>query len=452
MKINNYSDRRYTMRKAALHNLGCKVNSYETEAMQQLLENAGYEIVPFTEGADVYIINTCSVTNIADRKSRQMLHRAKKMNPNAVVVAAGCYVQAAGEELKKDEAVDLVVGNNKKTELVSILEEYFACTGEMEELETVIDINDTREYENLSIDRIADHTRAFIKVQDGCNQFCSYCIIPYTRGRVRSRKPGEVVEEIKRLTASGFQEVVLTGIHLSSYGKDFPEGERLSLLDLIQAIHEVEGLKRIRLGSLEPRIVTEEFAQALAQLPKMCPHFHLSLQSGCDATLKRMNRRYNTEEYLECCRVLRRAFHNPAITTDVIVGFPGETKEEFEETRKYLESICFYEMHVFKYSRRNGTKAADMPDQVEESVKAERSNILLGLEKEMSLEYRKSFLGTEAEVLMEEEFQWAGKSYMIGHTMEYVKAAVPFEEGLKGRMVKGIVTEMLNDEVLFLKP
>ncbi|WP_333650219.1 tRNA (N(6)-L-threonylcarbamoyladenosine(37)-C(2))-methylthiotransferase MtaB [Lacrimispora sp.] len=440
------------MRKAALHNLGCKVNSYETEAMQQLLENAGYEIVPFTEGADVYIINTCSVTNIADRKSRQMLHRAKKMNPNAVVVAAGCYVQAAGEELKKDEAVDLVVGNNKKTELVSILEEYFACTGEMEELETVIDINDTREYENLSIDRIADHTRAFIKVQDGCNQFCSYCIIPYTRGRVRSRKPGEVVEEIKRLTASGFQEVVLTGIHLSSYGKDFPEGERLSLLDLIQAIHEVEGLKRIRLGSLEPRIVTEEFAQALAQLPKMCPHFHLSLQSGCDATLKRMNRRYNTEEYLECCRVLRRAFHNPAITTDVIVGFPGETKEEFEETRKYLESICFYEMHVFKYSRRNGTKAADMPDQVEESVKAERSNILLGLEKEMSLEYRKSFLGTEAEVLMEEEFQWAGKSYMIGHTMEYVKAAVPFEEGLKGRMVKGIVTEMLNDEVLFLKP
>lgn len=440
------------MRKAALHNLGCKVNSYETEAMQQLLENAGYEIVPFTEGADVYIINTCSVTNIADRKSRQMLHRAKKMNPNAVVVAAGCYVQAAGEELKKDEAVDLVVGNNKKTELVSILEEYFACTGEMEELETVIDINDTREYENLSIDRIADHTRAFIKVQDGCNQFCSYCIIPYTRGRVRSRKPGEVVEEIKRLTASGFQEVVLTGIHLSSYGKDFPEGERLSLLDLIQAIHEVEGLKRIRLGSLEPRIVTEEFAQALAQLPKMCPHFHLSLQSGCDATLKRMNRRYNTEEYLECCRVLRRAFHNPAITTDVIVGFPGETKEEFEETRKYLESIRFYEMHVFKYSRRNGTKAADMPDQVEESIKAERSNILLGLEKEMSLEYRKSFLGTEAEVLMEEEFQWDGKNYMIGHTMEYVKAAVPFEEGLKGRMVKGIVTEMLNDEVLFLKP
>ncbi|WP_367567846.1 tRNA (N(6)-L-threonylcarbamoyladenosine(37)-C(2))-methylthiotransferase MtaB [Lacrimispora sp.] len=440
------------MRKAALHNLGCKVNSYETEAMQQLLENAGYEIVPFTEGADVYIINTCSVTNIADRKSRQMLHRAKKMNPDAVVVAAGCYVQAAGEELKKDEAVDLVVGNNKKTELVSILEEYFACTGEMEELETVIDINDTREYENLSIDRIADHTRAFIKVQDGCNQFCSYCIIPYTRGRVRSRKPGEVVEEIKRLTASGFQEVVLTGIHLSSYGKDFPEGERLSLLDLIQAIHEVEGLKRIRLGSLEPRIVTEEFARALAQLPKMCPHFHLSLQSGCDATLKRMNRRYTTEEYLECCRTLRRAFHNPAITTDVIVGFPGETKEEFEETRKYLESIRFYEMHVFKYSRRNGTKAAEMPDQIEESVKTERSNVLLGLEKEMSLEYRKSFLGTEAEVLIEEEFQWNGKNYMIGHTMEYVKAAIPFEEGLKGRMVKGIVAEMLNNEVLFLKP
>lgn len=438
------------MRKAALHNLGCKVNSYETEAMQQLLENAGYEIVPFAEGADVYIINTCSVTNIADRKSRQMLHRAKKMNPQAVVVAAGCYVQAAGEELKKDEAVDLVIGNNKKTELIPILEEYFSNSREIQE-ETVIDIGATREYENLSIDRIADHTRAFIKVQDGCNQFCSYCIIPYTRGRVRSRRPDEVAEEIKRLTNAGFQEVVLTGIHLSSYGMDFPEEERLTLLDLIKSIHDTPGIRRIRLGSLEPRIVTEEFAEALSALPKICPHFHLSLQSGCDSTLKRMNRRYTAEEYLKGCEILRKAFKNPAITTDVIVGFPGETKEEFETTREYLEKVRFYEMHVFKYSRRNGTKASSMPDQVPESVKTERSNELLTLEKTMSLEYRKSFLGTKAEVLMEEEFQLDGIRYMIGHTGEYVKAAVPYEEGLKGRLTEGILSEMLTEEIIVLK-
>lgn len=452
------------MKKAALHNLGCKVNSYETEAMQQLLENAGYEIVPFAEGADVYIINTCSVTNIADRKSRQMLHRAKKMNPEAVVVAAGCYVQAAGEELKKDEAVDLVVGNNKKTDLVSILEDYFAQRKKPEEdtaysqndapdetLETIIDIGDTREYENLSIDRISDHTRAFIKVQDGCNQFCSYCIIPYTRGRVRSRRPDEVVEEVKRLTISGYQEIVLTGIHLSSYGMDFPEEERLTLLDLIKSIHEVEGLKRIRLGSLEPRIVTEEFASELAGLHKICPHFHLSLQSGSDNTLKRMNRHYTTEDYLNRCKILRKAFKNPAITTDVIVGFPGESDEDFQITKDYLKNVQFYEMHVFKYSKRNGTKAAVMPDQVLESIKAERSNDLLCLEKEMSLEYRKSWLGSRTEVLMEEEYWWNDIHYMIGHTREYVKAAVPFEEGLKGVVIEGILMEMMNDEVAFLK-
>ncbi len=452
------------MKKAALHNLGCKVNSYETEAMQQLLENAGYEIVPFAEGADVYVINTCSVTNIADRKSRQMLHRAKKMNPGAVVVAAGCYVQAAGEELKKDEAVDLVVGNNKKTELVSILEDYFVQRKKPEEdisfgqspapdeaVKTVIDINDTMEYENLSIDRISDHTRAFIKVQDGCNQFCSYCIIPYTRGRVRSRKPDEVVEEVKRLTTSGYQEIVLTGIHLSSYGKDFPEEERLTLLDLIKSIHEVEGLRRIRLGSLEPRIVTEEFASELAGLHKICPHFHLSLQSGCDNTLKRMNRHYTTEDYLNRCQILQKAFRNPAITTDVIVGFPGESSEDFLVTKEYLKNLQFYEMHVFKYSKRNGTRAAVMPDQIPESIKAERSNELLCLEKEMSLEYRKSWLGSRVEVLMEEEYRWNDVHYMIGHTREYVKAAVPFEKGLKGVVIEGTLMEMMNDEVAFLK-
>lgn len=438
------------MRKAALHNLGCKVNSYETEAMQQLLENAGYEIVPFAEGADVYIINTCSVTNIADRKSRQMLHRAKKMNPNAVVVAAGCYVQAAGEELKKDEAVDLVIGNNKKTELISILEDYFSDSGEIHE-ETVMDIAAAREYENLSIDRIEDHTRAFIKVQDGCSQFCSYCIIPYTRGRVRSRKLSEVEEEVRRLAASGFKEVVLTGIHLSSYGIDFPKEERLTLLDLIKSVHGIEGICRIRLGSLEPRIVTEEFAKELSSLSKICPHFHLSLQSGCDSTLRRMNRRYTAKEYLRGCEILRKAFKNPAIITDVIVGFPGETEEEFEITKKYLKEIHFYEMHVFKYSRRNGTKAAVMPDQVPESVKTERSNELLDLEKSMSLEYRKSFLGTGVQVLMEEEFRWEGNSYIVGHTKEYVKAAVPYEEGLKGRLLEGTLSKMLNEDVMILE-
>ncbi|GLB29018.1 tRNA (N(6)-L-threonylcarbamoyladenosine(37)-C(2))-methylthiotransferase MtaB [Lacrimispora amygdalina] len=438
------------MRKAALHNLGCKVNSYETEAMQQLLESAGYEIVPFAEGADVYIINTCSVTNIADRKSRQMLHRAKKMNPGAVVVAAGCYVQAAGEELKKDEAVDLVIGNNKKTELVSILEDYFAQNKAAEE-ETVIDISHTTEYENLSISRPGDHTRAFVKVQDGCNQFCSYCIIPFTRGRVRSRKPQEVVEEIRRLAALGYEEAVLTGIHLSSYGMDFPEQERIGLLDLIIKVHEIPQIRRIRLGSLEPRIITEEFAGTLAGLEKICPHFHLSLQSGCDATLKRMNRKYTTKEYLKGCELLRSAFKNPAITTDIIVGFPGETKEEFETTREYLKKLQFYEMHVFKYSVRNGTRAADMPDQIPESVKAERSSELLSLEQEMSLSYRKSHLGSQTEVLMEEEYETDGKRYIIGHTKEYIKAAVPFEEGIKGKVVKGTLWKMLTDEVIFLK-
>jgi threonylcarbamoyladenosine tRNA methylthiotransferase MtaB len=379
-----------------------------------------------------------------------MLHRAKKMNPKAVVVAAGCYVQASGEELKKDEAVDLIIGNNKKTELVTIIEDYFANSGETQE-ETVIDIAQTLEYENLSIERIEDHTRAFIKVQDGCNQFCSYCIIPYTRGRVRSRELKEVVTEVKRLAAAGYEEVVLTGIHLSSYGVDFPEGEKLTLLDLILAIHETEGLKRIRLGSLEPRIVTEEFAQALAELPKICPHFHLSLQSGCNATLKRMNRRYTAEEYLECCDRLRRAFDNPAITTDVIVGFPGETEEEFEATKEYLKQVNFYEMHVFKYSKRAGTKAADMKEQIPEPVKSVRSNELLKMEREMSLEYRQSFLGKETEVLLEEPWEWEGKKYMIGHTKEYVKAVVPYEEGLKGAMVSGVFTEMINDEVGLLK-
>lgn len=433
------------MRKAALHNLGCKVNAYETEAMQQLLEEAGYEIVPFQEKADVYVINTCSVTNIADRKSRQMLHRAKKMNPDAVVVAAGCYVQAAGEELKKDDAIDVIIGNNRKKDLVPLLDEYFA--GKHVEEDSLIDIGKTREYEALHINKIADHTRAFIKIQDGCNQFCSYCIIPYTRGRVRSRKPEEIMEEIKGLVDKGYREVVLTGIHLSSYGLDL---DGITLLDLMVKIDKIQGLERLRLGSLEPRIVTEEFTRTLAGLRTICPHFHLSLQSGCDATLKRMNRRYTTEEYEKGCQILRKYFDRPAITTDVIVGFPQETEEEFAQTIEFLKRIHFYEMHVFKYSRRAGTRAADMPGQLTENQKGQRSDVLLKLDQEMSLEYRKSFLGEEKEVLMEEKIVIDGTEYLVGHTREYVKAAIPWEEGKKGAMITGTMASMLNDEVFLL--
>ncbi len=437
------------MRTAALHNLGCKVNSYETEAMQQLLEEAGYEIVPFHEKADVYIINTCSVTNIADRKSRQMLHRAKKQNPEAVVVAAGCYVQAAAEELKADLAVDVIIGNNKKQDLVPILEEYFKDKSDSSH---VIEINETHEYERLSIHKIADHTRAFLKIQDGCNQFCSYCIIPYTRGRVRSRRPDEVVAEVRELAAAGYQEVVLTGIHLSSYGVDFKEEEKKeNLLSLIKQVHEVEGIRRIRLGSLEPRIITEEFAQALASMPKFCPHFHLSLQSGCDKTLKRMNRHYTTEEYAAGCEILRRYFDNPAITTDVIVGFPGETEEEFEETKAFLERIGFYEMHIFKYSRRAGTRADRMPDQIPEQIKNVRSEVLLiagktdvkGLPRELPWQEKNGASGRKN--------RDRGREYMIGHTMEYVKAVVPYADDLKNKMTEGVLKEALNDEVLLLK-
>lgn len=433
------------MRKAALHNLGCKVNAYETEAMQQLLEEAGYEIVPFQEKADVYVINTCSVTNIADRKSRQMLHRAKKMNPDAVVVAAGCYVQAAGEELKKDAAIDVIIGNNRKKDLVPLLDEYFA--GKHVEEDSLIDIGKTREYEALHINKIADHTRAFIKIQDGCNQFCSYCIIPYTRGRVRSRKPEEIMEEIKGLVDKGYREVVLTGIHLSSYGLDL---DGITLLDLMVKIDKIQGLERLRLGSLEPRIVTEEFTRTLAGLRTICPHFHLSLQSGCDATLKRMNRRYTTEEYEKGCQILRKYFDRPAITTDVIVGFPQETEEEFAQTIEFLKRIHFYEMHVFKYSRRAGTRAADMPGQLTENQKGQRSDVLLKLDQEMSLEYRKSFLGEEKEVLMEEKIVIDGTEYLVGHTREYVKAAIPWEEGKKGAMITGTMASMMNDEVFLL--
>lgn len=438
------------MRKAAFHNLGCKVNSYETEAMQQMLQEAGYEIVPFAPGADVYVINTCSVTNVADRKSRQMLHRAKKMNPHAVVVAAGCYVQAAGEELAdKDEAVDIVIGNDRKGELTEILERHFR-EHEGEKEIYLKDIGTSGEYEELHVDRISDHTRAFIKVQDGCNQFCSYCIIPYTRGRVRSRRPEDVRKEIRGLAEKGYREVVLTGIHLSSYGTDF--GEETGLLDLIETVHEIEGIRRIRLGSLEPRLITEESAKRLAGMEKLCPHFHLSLQSGSDPVLKRMNRKYTTQEYLEGCRLLRKYFDRPAITTDVIVGFPGETEEEFLETEQFLEQVHFYEMHVFKYSRRKGTRADRMTDQIPEQVKSARSDRLLALERKMSDEYRRQWIGQPVEVLLEEEILLNGRRMMTGCTREYVKCALEWRPGMEsGLLVRGRAADLLEEGLLEVK-
>lgn len=436
------------MKKAALHNLGCKVNSYETEAMQQLLEDAGYEIVPFKEGADVYIINTCSVTNVADKKSRQMLHRARKMNPRAVVVAAGCYVQAAKEELEQDDTVDLIIGNNKKKDLIELLNRYYK---EQKKAEDVIDIGASVEYEQLHINKIADHTRAFIKAQDGCNQFCSYCIIPYTRGRVRSRELGDIKNEVTRLAEKGYKEIVLTGIHLSSYGVDFPDERKETLLSLIQALDQIKGIERIRLGSLEPRIITEEFVKQLVSLKTICPHFHLSLQSGCNETLKRMNRHYTAEEYLSRCELLRRYFNNPAITTDVITGFPGETEEEFDETKAFLEQVQFYEMHIFKYSKREGTRAAAMECQIPETVKTKRSAELLEMEARQSLTFRQSFLNKPTEVLLEDAVEIDGVAYMTGHTREYVKAAIPFKEGLKNVTISGKLVRKLTDEILLLE-
>lgn len=434
------------MKKAALHNLGCKVNAYETEAMQHLLEEAGYEIVPFTQKADVYVINTCSVTNMADRKSRQMLHKAKKNNPDSIVVAAGCYVQTSEKEVLNDLSVDIVIGNDRKHDLVRLLDEYSLDSVN----DTVDDINDGKhDFEELFIDQTKEHTRAFIKVQDGCNQFCSYCIIPYARGRVRSRRFENVIAEVERLAANGFKEVVLTGIHLSSYGVDFEEAT--GLLELIQAVNAVKGIERIRLGSLEPKIVTEHFASELSKLDKICPHFHLSLQSGCDATLKRMNRKYTTKEYERGCELLRKYFVHPAITTDVIVGFPGETEEEFEQTKAYLEHIHFYEMHIFKYSKRKGTRAAVMPDQIDEQIKAVRSEKLIALGHDMSKEFRKFYIGKNEEVLFEEKAVIGDKEYFVGYTKEYVKVAKETDENLENQIVSGRVSGMLTDEILLFE-
>ena len=431
-------------KKAALHNLGCKVNAYELEAMEQILEKSGYEIVPFEPGADVYIINTCTVTNIADRKSRQMLHRARKMNPAAVVAAVGCYAQVRGRELEQDPMIDLVVGNSRKAELPELLEK---CREQKKSVLT--DISREKIYEPLSIEKTEEHTRAFLKVQDGCNQFCSYCIIPYARGRVRSRRPEDVLEEVRKLASSGCREIVLSGIHLSSYGTDL-EGDT-GLLDLIRLLHPVEGIARIRLGSLEPGIITEEFAAGLASMPKVCPHFHLSLQSGCDRTLKHMNRRYTSGEYLERCGILRKYFEDPALTTDIITGFPGETEEDFRESAEFVEKVSFFETHVFPYSRREGTRAAAMDGQLPEAVKKQRSHVLLELDCRKREEYLSRALGKETEVLLEEETELEGRRAWAGYTREYRKVVLISDQELGNTLRTVCPREVRGGEFLLCR-
>ena len=525
------------MKSVALHNLGCKVNSYELDVIGQKLRERGFSIVPFDEMADIYIVNTCSVTNIADRKSRQMLHQARKRNPEAVVVAAGCYVQTGGERVLEDDSVDLVIGNNRKKDVVKILEEYLeSCEeakkmpkagkkeeaildgreagsitekmpkagkeegqasgdkkagskadkasvagGEEEEIsdgreakkkadevpgnrkdktlggKTVIDINKDTEYEEMRLTYTAGHTRAYIKIQDGCNQFCSYCIIPYARGRVRSRRQEDILREVQGLVKNGFREIVLTGIHVSSYGLDFDrkknpaQGEPFPherLLNLLTELDHIEGLARIRLSSLEPRIITPDFAAGLREIGKLCHHFHLSLQSGCDETLFRMNRHYTTGEYLEKVEMLRKTFDHPAVTTDVIVGFPGESEEEFEETKRFLETVNFYEMHVFPYSRREGTAAAKRKDQVPEAVKKERSGMLLDLVKKQSRKFREDYIGRDVEVLFEESKKINGVLCQIGYTGEYIRAAKKTAADISGKIYTGRLTGFAESNIL----
>ncbi len=442
--------------KVAMHNLGCKVNSYEMDVMSQKLVDAGCIMVPFHEKADVYVINTCTVTNIADRKSRQMLHRSKKENPEAVVIAVGCYVETGLEGVKKDECIDLAIGNNKKSEIADILEEFFSVREDQRDKTlggtTIIDINHTNEYENMKLTELPEHTRAYIKVQDGCNQFCTYCLIPYARGRIRSRDMGDVLSEIKELSAKGCKEVVITGIHVGSYGMD---NGGPNLVELLEEIDKIPGIERIRMGSIEPRVITPENVERMAAVKKRCPHFHLSLQSGCNSVLKRMNRHYTAQEYMASVALLRRAFDRPAITTDVIVGFPGETLEEFEECRKFVEEVAFYEMHVFKYSPRKGTVAAGMPDQLTDRQKSERSDVLIDLTEKDSVCYREAFIGEELSVLWEDEETIDGRKYMIGHTDRYVRVAAAkgskeYENAVSGQISVVRPSALLRSDTLLI--
>lgn len=448
------------MKTVAFHNLGCKVNAYEIDVMQQKFMENGFQVVPFDQKADVYVVNTCTVTNIADRKSRQMLHRAKTLNPDAVVIGTGCYIQTDMENVKKDPAIDIAVGNNQKSKIVDILYEFLKSRGRFSENaddtltespknDYVIDINHTNEYESMFLEDTSERTRAYIKIEDGCNQFCSYCLIPYARGRVRSRDMDDILLEIRNLAKKGYKEFVLTGIHVSSYGIMDPNDlSQNKLADLLEAINSVDDVKRIRLSSLEPRVITEDFVKRISVLTKLCPHFHLSLQSGCDETLKRMNRHYTTLRYMEGVKLLRKYFDNPAITTDVIVGFPGETKEEFEASKAFCANVGFYEMHIFKYSKRKGTVAEKLPNQVKDTDKAIRSDEMLKLTKTLSKNFRRSHVGCKAEVLFEEEKTINGEVYMTGFTKDYIRVAVKYKENLENEIHMVNLTGMLDDELL----
>lgn len=444
------------MKKVAFRNLGCKVNEYEMEHMQQAMTQKGYLIVPFDTKADIYVVNTCTVTNIADRKSRQMLHKAKKMNPDAIVVATGCYAQTDTEGAYNDLSVDIVIGNNRKNRLPEMIEEYMQNKGI--KLVDVPDLTKTEDYEDMHITKTEEHTRAFIKIQDGCEQYCSYCAIPLSRGNVRSRGLEKIVDEVKSLSLSGYREIVITGIHLSSYGIDFHKTEdgkvarynelakdngytNYDLLKVIKEVSKIEGIERIRLGSLEPRLITKEFLDELVKVRQICPHFHLSLQSGCDETLKRMNRHYTVDEYKNGVNLLREYYDNPAITTDVIVGFPGESDEEFNITEEYIKDIKFFELHVFKYSKRKNTVAATMKNQIDDRIKDSRSEKLIKIDDELTTQFKNLYLGKEVEVLFEEE----KNGIFIGHTREYIKVGTRSNEDLKG-CIKSL---MLDGETLF---
>ena len=442
--------------------LGCKVNQYETDAMRGSFEAEGYEVKEFSQEASVYVINTCTVTKMADRKSRQMMHRAKKKNPDGIIVAVGCYVQAAKEQLEEDTLIDLVIGNNMKSQVVQIVEQYIQDNRHTEDRDAyVADIAHSHEYETMHIEMVSEHTRAYIKIQDGCNQFCSYCIIPYARGRVRSRKMEDILQEVRNLTANGYKEIVLTGIHISSYGLDFEHTadeqedygpfKNSALIDLIEALSGIEGLERIRLGSLEPRIITENFVRRLCKVPQICPHFHLSLQSGCDETLKRMNRHYTTALYLEKCGILRQYFDRPALTTDVIVGFPGETEEEFAQTERFLETVHFSDMHIFKYSKRRGTKAADMPNQIDPQIQSVRSEKLIALGERMKDDFLEACKDQEQIVLIEEETEIDGTKYMTGHSKNYIRCAFEMDGLVPNMVIKGTINSKLNEEFVFCK-
>lgn len=426
------------VKKVAFCSLGCKVNQYETNAMAQKFIEHGYEVVEFDEYADVYIVNTCTVTNVADRKSRQMLRRAKEINKDATLVACGCYAQVAKDELKKIPEIDLIIGNNEKNDIIQIVENHISQKG-AEDL--VSDVMYKLDYVELGTTTYTEKTRAVIKVQDGCDRFCSYCLIPYARGHIRSRKIENVIEEIKKVVEEGINEVVITGIHIASYGRDF-KGENIGLIDLLEEINKIQGLHRIRLGSIEPTIVTDEFVERLSKLDKICDHFHLSLQSGCTETLKRMNRRYTTEEFKAVTKRLRAKFPNAALTTDIIVGFPGETDEEFNTTYEFLKEIAFYKMHIFKYSQRKGTKAAVMPNQVDGKIKEERSKKLIELSNENEYNYNKKYIGKQVEVLFEER----EGEYLKGHTTNYIVVKHKTDKNdLINKIAKVTVSEAKQD-------